>query len=89
VLALTLVVTNAFAADLLGTVTRAGKVQAGQAVELEPVPGDGKAPRTANTDTAGNYLFLDVRPGKYVLRCNAKPREVTVKPGAQRADCKD
>jgi hypothetical protein len=87
--ALALAVTDAFGADLLGTVTKAGKVQPAQGVQLEPKPRDGKAPRTAKTDAAGNYLFQDVRPGDYFLTCNGKSREVTVRPGAQRADCKD
>ena len=84
---------NALAADLLGTVTRSGRPQVGVEVSLLPasVPSaeaDG-AKRTATTNSAGNYLFQDIRPGNYLLKCNGGEKRVTVRQGAKRQDCKD
>lgn len=90
-LALSFIFTDSFGADLLGTVTRAGKPQAGQQVRLRPKHPDGteKPIPPATTDASGTFLFEGIRPGKYVLDCNEKQRDVEVRPGARRADCKD
>ena len=90
-LALSFIFTDSFGADLLGTVTRAGKPQPGQQVRLRPKHPDGteKPIPQATTDASGTYLFEDIRPGMYVLKCNEKTRDVEVRPGARRADCKD
>jgi len=72
-----LVISDASAADLFGTVT-IGDKPAKQGVTVRLNSTSGRAPSEVKTDSVGRFNFTGIAPGDYTLACGGKETPVHV-----------
>lgn len=79
------------AADLVGTARDPrGRVLARVPITLKAADAGREKERAQATTTtdAGEFAFVGIRPGRYVLTCPDTPVAVKVVPGINRRDCR-